>query len=208
MQRTFEYEDIRRQVLEFLAKLGIEPYDDSDIVMNGELHRFRLRDDKQGQKSGAINIHTDGWPAGFVMDWRKGIKENWKYDISGLDDEQREYFNSEEYRKKCEEQERKAREKLRYKQIQASEAAERLWERLKPAPPEHAYLVRKNVCSIAWIGDIEALRYNPNTKCLAVPLRDIEGRFISIQWIPEEGQKYSLREQDCTVLFGVYGFIT
>ena len=194
MQRTFKTEDIRRQVLEFLAKLGIEPYDETDIVMNGELHRFRLRDDKSGEKSGAINIHTDGWPAGFVMDWRRGIKENWRYDISGFDDEQRKYFTSEEYRKKCEEQERKAREKRRYKEIQASEAAERLWERLEPAPPEHPYLVRKNVCSIAWIGDTEALRYNPNTRCLAVPLRDIEGRFISIQWIPEEGHKIFFRD--------------
>ena len=189
MRKTFEYGDIHRQVLEFLVKLGITPYDESDIVMDGKLHRFRTCDDKSSETSGAILIHTDGWPAGFVMDWRRGIKENWKYDISGLDYEQRKYFNSEEYRKKCEEQERKAREEREAKQAEASENARRLWERLDIAPAEHPYLVRKNIRSIVWIGDTEALRYNPNTKCLAVPLRDISGRLISIQWIPEaEGE--------------------
>ena len=152
MQRTFEYEDIRRQVLEFLAKLGIEPYDDSDVVINGELHRFRLRDDKPSEKSGAIIIHTDNWPAGYIQDWRKGIQEYWKYDISGLDDEQRKYFNSEEYRKKCEEQERIARKKREAKQLKAINAARSLWDRLLPAPGDHPYLVRKNTCYIAWIG--------------------------------------------------------
>ena len=186
MQRTFEYEDIRRQVLEFLAKLGIEPYDDSDVVINGELHRFRLRDDKPSEKSGAIIIHTDNWPAGYIQDWRKGIQEYWKYDISGLDDEQRKYFNSEEYRKKCEEQERIARKKREAKQLKAINAARSLWDRLLPAPGDHPYLVRKNTCYIAWIGKFEALRYNPNTKCLAVPLKDINGQLISIQWIPAD----------------------
>ncbi|MBR0035645.1 MAG: AAA family ATPase [Synergistaceae bacterium] len=189
MQRTFEYEDIRRQVLEFLAKLGIEPYDDSDVVINGELHRFRLRDDKPSEKSGAIIIHTDNWPAGYIQDWRKGIQEYWKYDISGLDDEQRKYFNSEEYRKKCEEQERIARKKREAKQLKAINAARSLWERLLPVPGDHPYLVRKNACYIAWIGEFEALRYNPNTKCLAVPLRNIDGQLISIQWISENGDK-------------------
>ena len=190
IRKNFDHEDIRKQVLDFLAKLGIQPYNDSDIILDGELHRYRVHDDKPSKKSGAIMIHTDGWPAGYVQDWRKGIKENWKYDISGLDDEQKKYFNSEEYRKKCEEQERKAREKRKAKQCEASEAACRLWERLKPAPTDHPYLLRKNVCSIAYIGDTEALRYNPNTKCLAIPLRDIDRRFISIQWIPEaEGEQ-------------------
>ena len=189
MRKTFDYGDIRRQVLDFLAALGIQPYDESEIILDGKLHRFRLRDDKSGEKSGAIIIHTDGWPAGYIQDWRKGIQENWKYDISGLDDEQREYFNSEEYREKCEEQERKAQEKRKAEQLKASEAARRLWERLESAPTEHPYLIRKDITSIAWIGDTEALRYNPKTKCLAVPLRDIFGRVQSIQWIPEEGHK-------------------
>ena len=185
MQKTFDYGDIRRQVLDFLGKLGIEPYDEADIILDGKLHRFRLRDDKQGEKSGAITIYTDGWPAGFVMDWRRGIKENWKYDISSLDDEQQKYFNSEEYRKKCEEQERRAREKREAEQRKYAEGARRMWNRLPEAPKNHPYLQRK---SLIWINNT-ALRYNPDTKSLAVPLTNIYDMTFSIQWIPEEGHK-------------------
>ena len=59
MHKNFDYEDIRRQVLDFLHKLGIEPYDESEIILDGKLHRFRTRDDTSGEKSGAIIIHTD-----------------------------------------------------------------------------------------------------------------------------------------------------
>ena len=185
MQRTFEYNDILKQVLEFLAKLGIEPYDESELILDGELHRFRLRDDKPSEKSGAIKIHIDGWPAGFVQDWRKGTKENWKYDISGLDDEQRKYFNSEEYRKKSEEQQRRARKKREAEHLRAADAANRFWERLEFAPEQHPYSVRKHIPCFTE----ECLRYNPKTKCLAVPLTNIAGRVCSIQWIAEEGHK-------------------
>ena len=185
MRKTFEHNDILKQVLDFLAKCGIEPYSESDIVMDSTLHRFRTRDDKPSETSGAILIHTDGWPAGYVQDWRKGIKENWKYDITGLDDEQKKYFNSEEYKKKCDEKERKAREKREAKQLKAVADARRLWERLDFAPEQHPYSVQKHIACFTE----ECLRYNPNTKSLAVPLRDINGQLQSIQWIPEEGHK-------------------
>ena len=185
IRKNFDYNDILKQVLAFMAKVGIEPYSESDIVLTGELKRFRTREDKAGETSGAILIHLDGWPAGYVQDWRKGIKENWKYDIEGLDEEQRKYFGSEEYKKKCDEKERKAREKREAKQLKASEAARRLWKRLPEALENHPYIVRKKLppCTDT------ILRYNPNTKCLAVPLRDISGQVQSIQWIPEDGRK-------------------
>ncbi len=185
IRKNFDHDDILKQVLAFMAKLGIEPYSESDIILTGELHRFRTREDKASEKSGAIKIYTDGWPAGYVQDWRKGIKEYWRYDTSNFDEEQQKYFNSEEYRKKMEERERKAREKRRMKQIVASEAAARLWERLEFAPTQHPYIVRKRIPCFTE----DCLRYNPETKSLAVPLKDIEGRFWSIQWIPEEGDK-------------------
>ena len=62
MRKDFDYEDIRRQVMEFLASLNIQPYDESDIVLDGELHRYRIHDDKQGQKSGYVYTRTVGQP--------------------------------------------------------------------------------------------------------------------------------------------------
>ena len=187
MQRTFDYSDIRKQVLEFLKKLDIQPYDESDIVLDGELHRYRIHDDKPGQKSGAICIHMDGWAAGFVMDWRKDLRENWKYDISGLDidDEQRAYYNSDEYKKKCEaEHQRKEKERQKY-HLEFSERARRLWEKLPEAPKDHPYLQRKNVKAYG-------LKYDPDTGSLAVPIWRKNGLIFSIQWIPAAEGLYKL----------------
>ena len=184
MQYSFNYEDIRRQFLDFLQSLGIQPHAERDIKFDGELHRYRVYDDKKGQKSGAYKVHTDGWPAGFVQDWRKGIKENWRYDISGLeiDDEQRRYFNSEEYRKKCEEEHRKAEQERANKRAAKSELARQLWGILKAAPDTYAYLTRKHVKNYG-------LKISDSTGYLAVPLWEISGRLSSIQWITSEGQK-------------------
>lgn len=181
---TFNHEDVLQQVLDFMRSLGIEPAD-STIQLDGEIHRFSTRDDKQGQKSGAYCIHSDGWPAGFVQDWRKGIKETWRYDVSGLGNEQRTYFNSEAFKKKCEEDERRASEARKKKHREASEHARLLWDTLKPAPDNHPYLVRKNVHSYS-------LGISPDTGDLAVPLRGIDGQVRSIQWIPADKDKPKL----------------
>ncbi len=197
MKRNFDYHDIRRQVLDFIAKIGIEPFNPDDIFLDGKLYRFRTTDDKPSEKSGAIVIHRDGWPAGYVQDWRKGIQEFWKYDISGLDDEQRTYFNSEEYRKKCQERERKAEAKRKAEKLKHSEEAARLWAKLPEAPSDFPYIVRKN---LIWLNSI-CLRYNPNTRYLAVPLTDINGKVKSIQWISEDGEKRFFEGADISGAF-------
>lgn len=196
MLLSFDDANIRRQVLDFLASLDIQSHDERDIILDGELHRFRVHDNKATYKSGAICIQTDGWPAGFVQDWHKNIKEFWKYDISGLDidNEQHKYFNSKEFRKKCEEEHRKAEEARKAKRLERSGFACRLWEKLLPAPENHPYLQRKHIncyglrSSPTWHdGQIDILN-----DCLAVPLHLIDGTLMSIQWIPEEPEKNKL----------------
>lgn len=113
------------------------------------------------------------------MDWRKDLRENWRYDITGLDisDEQRAYYNSDEYRKKCDE-EHQRKEKEREKQhLESSERARRLWGKLPEAPEDHPYLQRKNVKAYG-------LHYDPDSGNLAVPIRRANGLIFSIQWIP------------------------
>ena len=176
MQKTFDSHDVIQQVLHFAETMNIF-FDTDTLKLDGEIHRVRTREDKSGDKSGAYCIFMDSWPAGFVQDWRKGIKENWKYDISGLDDEQRKYFNSDEFRKKCELEERKKREERKRKHDECSERARILYNALEPAPDNHPYLVRKNVRAYS-IGIYQV------TGNLAIPLRDIHGKFKSIQWIP------------------------
>ena len=181
-QFNFDFEDVRLQFLKFLQSLDVQPYDQHDIFFDGTLHRYRIHDEKQGHKSGAYLVHTDGWPAGYVQDWRTGLKENWKYDASTLNDEQRKYFNSDEFKKKAEEEHRKAEEKRRKKRANQSERARIFFDTLKQAPDDHPYLLHKNVKPYG-------IAYNHASKCLAVPLRDISGKLLSIQWITEDGQK-------------------
>ena len=121
------------------------------------------------------------------MDWRKDLRENWRYDISGLniDEEQRNYYNSEEYRKKCEEEHRKKEEERIARRLNSSERARILYERLGEPPEDHAYLKRKNIKAYG-------IAYNPNTECLAVPLRRINGLIFSIQWIPAAEDRHKM----------------
>ena len=179
---TFDYADIKQQFIDFMYKLGVQPYDEREVIIDGELHRYRVHDDKSNHKSGALRIFPEGLPAGFVQDWRRGIKENWHIDTSGLGEEQRTYFDSDDFRKKAEEDRRKANEKRKQKQLEQTERARIFWESLPPAPDNHAYLLRKKIKNYG-------LRFDKETKDLAVPLRDISGRVQSIQWIPADSGK-------------------
>ena len=181
MQKTFDSHDVIRQVLHFAETHDIF-FDTDTLKLDGEIHRVRTREDKSGDKSGAYCIFMDGCPAGFVQDWRKGIKENWKYDLSGLNYEQRKYFGSDEFRKKCEERERIAEEKRRKQRIEASERARILYNTLKPADDTHPYLMRKKIHAYY-------IAIHQETGALAVPLRTITGKLMSIQWIEMNGEK-------------------
>ncbi len=185
MLKTFDFDDVKRQFLGFLAKLGIQPYDERDIVIDGDIHRYRIHNDKPNHKSGAFCIFPEGLPAGFAQDWRTGTKENWKFDTSGLPNEQREFFDSEAYRKEAAEKRRIADEERKKKRLIQSDKARILWETLSPAPLEHPYLRRKNIAPYN-------LRVHPTTNSLAVPLRNIKGSFMSIQWIPPDDGSHKL----------------
>jgi putative DNA primase/helicase len=47
-------------------------------VMDGKLHRVRVEGDKAGARSGAYIGHLDGYPSGFIQNFRAGLKQNWK----------------------------------------------------------------------------------------------------------------------------------
>lgn len=174
--------DIQQQVRDFMQSLGIAPIRDDYIVIDGQIHRYKVEGDKGGEKSGAYCIYPDGIPAGFVQDWRKGTKNNWKFNMSGFNDEQRKFFESDEFRIKAQNDRKKREKEQKERQIKASEKARIIWEALKPADPSHPYCQRKQVYSYG-------LRFNSQTESLAVPLRDADGNVKSLQWISPDGGK-------------------
>lgn len=177
----FNDSDIQQQLLSFMRSLNITPLNNELFIFDSQIHRFKVDGDKGSEKSGAYCIFPDGIPAGFVQDWRKGIKYNWKFDISGYNDEQRSYFNSEEFRIKAENARIKREKELKKRQIEASEKARILWESLNPADGSHPYFCAKQVYPYN-------LRETPQN-VLAVPLSDIDGHVKSIQWISGNGDK-------------------
>ncbi len=71
---------------------------------------------------------------------------------------------------------------LKQEQAEASEHARILFESLPPAPDNFHYFGVKNVRNFG-------LHYHESNNSIAVPLHDINGRFVSLQWINENGDK-------------------
>lgn len=93
-------QEIERQVLDFMRRLGISPASYEHLELDGHLHRYDIEGDRRGSRNGAYCIHTNGLPAGFVQSWKHDTKETWRFDDSGLSDEEKHYYNSEVYKLK------------------------------------------------------------------------------------------------------------
>ena len=182
MNFTFDETDIRKQVLDFMRSLGIAPINNDSLILDGFIHRYKTENDRGSETSGAYCIFTDGIPAGFVQDWRKDIKHNWKFDMSRMLDEQRDYFNSDEFKIKAEAARKKREKKQRDALVKAAESARTLWDALKSADESHPYFQKKQVNSYG-------IHIHPDTNALAVPLHDSKGIVKSIQWILPDGTK-------------------
>ena len=192
--REIDQEDARSQFLDFMKCLDVQAYNESEIVLDGELHRYRTHEDSPGKLSGAYCVYPEGLPAGFVQDWRKGIKETWHYDTSVFDDVRRAYYESEEFKREAAEQRRQAEAKRKEQRERAAQAARAEWELLAEVPSDHEYLKSKGISA-------HGLRYNVETQALAVPLRDKTGEVRSIQWIYPNGEKRFYKDAG---LDGVY----
>lgn len=174
--------EIREQVLAFMRELDIYPLKDTNLILDGQLHRYVIEGDSPHSKNGAYCIYTDGVPAGYLQNWKTGLKTTWKFDMSNFNRDQLKYFNSKEYKKRAEEK-RIVREKTQQeKQAKASESARIFFEQLEKEPHGHPYLVKKDISPYN-------LRLNKSANSLAVPLHDVDGKFVSLQWIDASGNK-------------------
>ena len=183
---------IEEQVRTLMLQLGVSPAPYEELIMDGELHRYDVEGDKRGSQNGAYIIHTDGIPAGYVQDWKRGQKTTWKFDSSQLSADEREYYGSVEYEEKHQAERERKRQEREKRQIEASEHARILFESLPPASGDHEYLCRKQIYPYGLRQDGERL---------AVPLKDIEGIVRSIQWISGDGEKRFYPEASLDGLF-------
>ncbi len=198
MNYNFNEADIERRVLDFMRECNINPQDTLSIVPDGKIHRFPVDGDKTAEKAGAYCIFSDGWPAGWVADWRQGIQVNWCYKKEHLDHDGKKFFTDEQI-KLSKEQLAKRREQLfkeaEERQQKAILDARKLWDNLRENMHFDAYHDYLRVKDIAAYGI--RLRcnfngyFNPAYKCeeLVIPVRNIDGEIQTLQFIDQNGRK-------------------
>jgi putative DNA primase/helicase len=169
----------RGGILESLASIraeierhGLAP---GDLTPDGLLHRCPTNDRPQ-----ALNGWIICWPDGrgaMCGDWRAG----WSRYVSGngagtLTQADRERIEAARV---------SARQARAADHQAAAERARSIYERARPASPDHHYLIKKG------IKPLPGLRQSG--KLLVVPVQDEAGRIVSLQFIGPDGQKRFLK---------------
>ena len=155
--------DLDAQVRDAMRAAGIDP--PADLALDGAIHRFstngRNRDD-----GGAYQIHADGIPAGWFMDWRQTGVIHFRADIGReLDLQER---NDHLQRVAAMKAQREA-EQARRRRDAADKARNALAVSLPP-DPAHPYLARKLITPPSTMRMLPAsavarvLRYAPESK--------------------------------------------
>ena len=194
-------EDIRLQFSAFLDANGMTPDAGYTLILDGERHRYRIDGHKKGTKNGVYCVHTDALPAGWAQNWAGGDVMLWKYDTSGMSQEQKTWFTDQSPEAKAarEQRRKEAEKKNREKQIKASDSARITFETLPEAAEDHPYLKLKKVY---------AYGIKLNGTSLAIPLRDIDGKIKSLQWIKDDGTKLFYPDAPTKGLFWSVGLDT
>ena len=175
-------QEIETEFLEFLRQIDCYPLNPQELKLDGELHRFTIEGDKKSSKNGAYCVYTDGVPAGFVQDWRKGIKTDWKFNTKKLTKKMRDLLSSKEMQAETErrraERERERTEKAERAKIQVQD----LFKNLENASEKFSYLQTKKIQN-------HNFKFYRSINSIAIPLTDINGNLVTLQWIDEKGNK-------------------
>lgn len=166
------------------------------IQADGEIHRCHA-EGRGGENDGAYLLHLDGIPAGGFENWRDGEGwENWRADIGRTltpEEEAAHRSHSEAMRKA-----REAEDKRR--KAETRERAKRVWDSALPCTG-HPYLTRKGIKAHG--ARIVSSGYREGD--LVTPMRDVEGKLHSLQFIGQDGGKRFLpggRKRACYFSIG------
>jgi len=184
--------EIESEFAAFCESLGLVL--DGPPVMDGKWQSVTVSTSKSTKaKKGSYvgEIPPGGRPHGFVTNHDTGEKERWVLQGNFISDEDREANRclAEENRKQREAEAKAEREKI------AGECA-RKWGYLKPANPEHSYLVRKGV---------ESFGLRQQGDKLVTAIRDVQGKIWSLQYIDPAGDKLFVPGGAKTGKFNVLG---
>jgi phage/plasmid primase-like uncharacterized protein len=161
--------------------------------MDGKKHRVPVEGDRRGRLSGTYIGHLDGYPAGYVHNFKTGAEIRWKASRPT-----RALTPAEQARLRMRtDAERAERESERqHRAAVIAHKALAIWNRTR-ATRAHPYLTNKGVAA-------HGLRQDRRGNLL-VPMRDVDGRLWSIQTISATGQKLYMkggRKQGMHALLG------
>jgi phage/plasmid primase-like uncharacterized protein len=146
-------------------------------IMDGQKHRVPVEGDRKGRLSGTYIGHLDGYPAGYIHNFKTGDEIKWRASRPSKETtpEEREQVRAQIAA------DRAARDAERiHREAITSHKARAIWNRAKPAQG-HPYLTRKGVLA-------HGLRQDRKGNLL-VPMRDADGRLWSVQTITPDGGK-------------------
>lgn len=106
---------------------------------DGEIHRFHVPGDKQGQQNGWYVLFQDSIASGAFGSWKVGGTSTW------CSREPADPREAEQVRQRIEEARRRREVERQRRQRQAAEVAQRWWGSARRADPAHPYLAAKGV---------------------------------------------------------------
>lgn len=140
---------------------------------DGEIHRFRVPEDKPGSLNGWYVLYLDGIASGAFGSWKAGGASTW------CSREPVDAREAAQIRERVELARRQREAGQRQRHERAAAKANNWWRNARRASPEHPYLVAKGVRSYG-------LRQRGAE--LLVPLY-LDGRLVNLQRIAPDGGK-------------------
>ncbi len=186
--------DPAEQFAEALRESGLLP--DGPVQMDGGMHRIPVEGDKGHERSGAYVGHLDGRPAGFIQNFKTGVKTTWKASgqVAALGAEDRARMAAEAAQSR---HERALERERQYER--AAQQADAIWRAAVPIEA-HPYLDEKGVPSrglrqsvdgqTITVQDREGVEYEVSIAGrLLIPVVDANGKMMSLQFIDTAGTK-------------------
>ena len=167
--------EAQAEFAEALHRAGLRPK--GAPIMDGQKHRVPVEGDRKGRLSGTYIGHLDGYPAGYIHNFKTGDETRWRASRPSKETtpEERETRNAQIAA------DRAVRDaERRHREAVTSHKARAIWNRARTAQG-HPYLTRKGVAA-------HGLRQD-RAGNLLVPMRDVEGRLWGVQTITPDGGK-------------------
>jgi len=142
-------------------------------VPDGQIHRFRVPDDKTGTLNGWYLLYLDGIASGAFGSWKTGGTNTWS------SREPADYREAEQMRQRIEQAHQQREAEQQRRQLKTANLAQRWWWDARRAAPDHAYLIAKGVRP-------HGLRQRGDE--LLVPLYS-KGVLVNLQRITPDGGK-------------------